>query len=91
MDLYPVCRSSKSFIRISKVRAHAKRRHAVRDRSCVWTNVIAIVLVWTAVVTLALAGLTTISVKGDLGALMLVAALIIAAPAAAMSQQRNSV
>ncbi|WAC68514.1 hypothetical protein [Microbacterium sp. SL75] len=48
-------------------------------------------LVWTAVVTLALAGLTTISVKGDLGALMLVAALIIAAPAAAMSQQRNSV
>ncbi len=56
----------------------------------IWTNVIAIVLVWTAVVALALAGLTMLSVRGDMGALMLVAALVIAAPAAAMSQQRNS-
>lgn len=54
------------------------------------TNVVAIVLVWTAVVALALAGLTMLSVHGDMGALMLVAALVIAAPAAAMSQQRNS-
>jgi len=56
----------------------------------IWTNVAAIVLVWTAVVALALAGLTMLSVQGDMGALMLVAALVIAAPAAAMSQQRNS-
>lgn len=57
----------------------------------IWTNVVAIVVVWTAVVALALAGLTMLSVQGDTGALMLVAALVIAAPAAAMSQQRNSV
>ncbi|WP_144785408.1 hypothetical protein [Microbacterium sp. BH-3-3-3] len=56
----------------------------------IWTNVVAIVLVWTAVVALAPAGLTMLSVQGDMGALMLVAALVIAAPAAAMSQQRNS-
>ncbi len=55
----------------------------------IWTNVVAIVLVWTAVVVLALAGLTVLSIQGDMGALMLVAALVIAAPAAAMSQQRN--
>lgn len=57
----------------------------------VWTGAAAVFLLWTSVLVLGLSGLAMLTVHGDTGALLLIAALIAAAPAAALSQQRSSI
>jgi len=56
-----------------------------------WTVTAASILLWAVVLVLAVTGVWMLSVHGDVGAVLLVAALIMAAPAAAMSQRSNSV
>ncbi|REC97909.1 hypothetical protein DEU35_2404 [Microbacterium sp. AG157] len=57
----------------------------------VWTSAVAVFLLWASVFVLGLSGLAMLTVHGDTGALLLIAALIAAAPAAALSQQRSSI
>ncbi|MEX8034070.1 hypothetical protein AB6V29_13620 [Microbacterium sp. 20-116] len=57
----------------------------------VWTGAAAVFLLWTSVLVLGLSGLAMLTVHGDTGALLLIAALIAAAPAAALSQRRSSI
>jgi len=54
------------------------------------TSAAAAALSWVVVVTLAVAGVAMLSVHGDTGAVLLVGALVAAAPAAAISQRRNA-
>jgi len=51
----------------------------------------AVFVLWATVFVLGLSGLAMLTVHGDTGALLLVGALVAAAPAAAMSQRRSSV
>ncbi len=55
----------------------------------VWASPLATVVLWTAVIALAVAGVVMIYTHGDAGVLLLVAALIVAAPAAASSHYRS--
>ena len=59
------------------------------DRS-ILTRAAVAALSWVVVVTLAVAGVAMLSVHGDTGAVLLVGALLAAAPAAAISQRRNA-
>ncbi len=59
------------------------------DRSMLTSAAVA-TLSWVVVVTLAVAGVAMLSVHGDTGAVLLVGALVAAAPAAAISQRRNA-
>lgn len=54
------------------------------------TSATVLALAWVIVVTLAVAGVAMLSVHGDTGAVLLVGALVAAAPAAAISQRRNA-
>jgi hypothetical protein len=54
-----------------------------------WATPLATVVLWTAVIAFAVAGLAMIPLHGDTGALLLVAALVVAAPAAAASRYRS--
>ncbi len=56
-----------------------------------WATPVATAILWTAVIALAVAGLFMLTVHGDTGVLLMVAAMIIAAPAAAASRYRNTV
>jgi hypothetical protein len=61
--------------------------HHVADRPA-WATLATVVL-WTAVIAFAVAGLAIITMHGDTGVFLLVAALIVAAPAAAASRYRS--
>lgn len=54
------------------------------------TSAVVSAVAWLVVVALALAGVMMLAVHGDTGALLLVCALVGAAPAAAISQRRNA-
>ena len=55
----------------------------------VWASPFATDVLWTAVIALAVTGTVMIVTHGDAGVLLLVAALIVAAPAAAASRYRS--
>lgn len=55
----------------------------------VWASPLATVVLWTAVIALAVSGTVMTVTHGDAGILLLVAALIVAAPAAAASRYRS--
>lgn len=57
----------------------------------VWATPVATAILWTAVIALAVAGLFMLTVHGDTGVLLMVAAMIVAAPAAAATRYRNTV
>ncbi|MDQ1083862.1 MULTISPECIES: hypothetical protein [Microbacterium] len=67
---------------------HHPYAHHVAHRP-VWATPLATVVLWTAVIAFAVAGAVTIPFHGDAGAVLLVAALIVAAPAAAASHYRS--
>lgn len=54
------------------------------------TSALVSAVAWLVVVVLALAGVMMLAVHGNTGALLLVCALVVAAPAAAISQHRNA-
>lgn len=54
------------------------------------TSALVSAVAWLVVVALALAGLMMLAVHGNAGAILLVCALVGAAPAAAISQHRNA-
>lgn len=56
-----------------------------------WAAPVATAILWTVVIALAVAGAFMLTVHGDTGILLLIAAMIIAAPAAAGSRYRNTV
>lgn len=60
---------------------HPYARHVAHRP--VWANPLATVVLWTAVIAFAVAGAVTIPTHGDGGAVLLLVALILAAPAAA--------
>ncbi|WP_150957502.1 hypothetical protein [Microbacterium testaceum] len=55
----------------------------------IWATPLVAALLWTAVVVLAIAGIAMLTVHGDTGVLLFVAALVVAAPAAAASRLRS--
>lgn len=55
----------------------------------VWESPLTAVVLWTAVIALAVAGVVMITTHGDAGVLLLVVALIVAAPAGAASHYRS--
>lgn len=62
--------------------------HHVAHRPA-WATPLATVALWAAVIAFTLAGLTVMTMHGDMGVFLLVAALIVAAPAAAASRYRS--
>ncbi|MCI9858212.1 hypothetical protein [Microbacterium proteolyticum] len=66
---------------------HPYAHHVIHQP--VWATPLATVVLWTAVIALAAAGAVMIITHGDAGVFLLVAALIVAAPAAASSRYRS--
>lgn len=54
-----------------------------------WATPLVTVMLWAAVVVLAVAGVVMLTAHGDAGVFLIVAALVVAAPAAASSHHRS--
>ncbi len=54
-----------------------------------WATPLVTIMLWAAVVVLTLAGVVMLTIHGDTGVLLIVAALVVAAPAAASSRHRS--
>ncbi len=55
----------------------------------VWASPVAVITLWAAVVALAVVGVMAISVNGDLGGLLFLTALVLAAPAQAAGRLQS--